>query len=231
MTRGVLTVVRRSRFLVFVAAFAAGCATALKSGFESPPTAAAIAIRDDVSDFQKWGTRAFTRPFLGAGYAAAWYFVEDREREPAGKHRAFVGALKRALASHDAVDIFLLAHSNHYIDWVSEIDPAMRARIRLVYNTGCGDAEQGDRWLELGAKAYVGHPGDNIAPIFYFYFLPTWVAGSPLSDAVAAANRETKSQIFAGPAGWVLALLSQDAGRYWKGTEARIFGDGTIALW
>jgi hypothetical protein len=199
---------------------AEGCQVVRVATVYREPGTAAVAIRDHVSDFEKWGTKTFTVEFLRAGYARHWYFTENARGD---KHREFVHALAHALEHYESVDVFLLAHSNHYVDWVREIDPALRHRIRLVYNTGCGDASQGAAWIDLGAKSYVAHGDDNLAPIFYYYFLPAWTSGASLEDAVAASNANAKSELFSGPAGWVLALLDKDAAFYWRGTEAQMF--------
>jgi hypothetical protein len=85
--------------------------------------------------------------------------------------------------------LFLLAHGNSFIHWVRELPPERRSRIRLVYNAGCQNLQQGPMWLRLGAKAYVGHPGVSESSVFYFYFLRRWVRdGATLENAVAESN-------------------------------------------
>jgi hypothetical protein len=147
---------------------------------------AAIAIRDHVIPFQKWGTKVFTLPLLDEGYDRVVYLTQDH---PGDKRAELIEGLTRALTENDDVDLFLLAHGNRMVDWAGEIDPALRRKLRLVYNTGCGGARQADEWLALGADVYVGHPAiQSMSPAFYFYFLRRWVRGWSLSDAVAAAN-------------------------------------------
>lgn len=142
-----------------------------------------------------------------------------------------VRALRSALKRYEAVDLFLLAHGNRYVDAVREVEPELRARLRLVYNTGCDDASQGEEWLALGAQAYVAHPGDNLAPIFYWYFLPRWARGGRLSDVVAEANELTRAEILGAPAAWVIGAVSdQEPEYFWRGTEARIFGRTDLRL-
>jgi hypothetical protein len=152
------------------------------------PRRAAVAIRDDVVPFQKWGTRAFTLPYLERGYASVAYFTES-DRDDC--RDAFLAAIASAAAANDEVDVFLLAHGNELVGWVATLDPAVTAKLRLVYNTGCGDASQAARWLAMGADAYVGHVGESESPVFYVYFLRRWSAGWRLDDAVADANAET----------------------------------------
>jgi hypothetical protein len=150
-------------------------------------TRAAIALRDHVIPFQKWGTKLFTLPLLEEAYDDVVYLTQDR---PGDKRAELVAALERALAAHDDVDLFLLAHGNRFVDWVAAIDPALRARLRLVYNTGCGGAGQAADWRAAGADVYVGHAApQSLSPAFYFYFLRRWARGWTLDEAVAAANR------------------------------------------
>jgi hypothetical protein len=184
---------------------------------------AAVAIRDVVPGYQQWSTERFTVPKLEGGYDAHWYFTEARRGE---KHKAFVDALRLAAQQHEVVDVWLLAHGNRYIDWVAEVPAAERAKLRLVYNTGGGDSDQGRAWLRLGAQAYVGHPGGNVAPLFYLRFLPLWLEGKPLKDAVDAANKAMKEDLDSS----VAKLLESAAGtpgdlkKLEVGTDAEVFG-------
>ena len=152
------------------------------------PRRAAVAIRDDVIAFQKWGTRTFTLPYLAHGYEHVAYFTQTRDDD---RRDAFLAAICEAAAANDEVDVFLLAHGNEFVRWVATLDPAVTRKLRLVYNTGCGDASQSERWLAMGADAYVGHVGESESPIFYVYFLRRWNAGWPLDAAVDDANAET----------------------------------------
>ncbi len=146
---------------------------------------AALAIRDNVSPFQKWGSKTFTWQYLNRYYDAAWYFTqsdsEDLEQE-------FLSCLDKALQHYPNVDLFLLAHGNQIINWVAKLPVERRRRIRLVYNTGCYDLPQGPQWLNLGARAYVGHPGKSASPVFYFFFLRRWSRGYTIQEALAEAN-------------------------------------------
>ncbi len=156
-------------------------------------TRAAIALRDHVIPFQKWGTRLFTLPLLEEAYDDVVYLTEDG---PGDKRAELVSALERALADHDDVHLFLLAHGNRVVDRVAAIDPALRARLRLVYNTGCSGALQADEWRAAGADVYVGHAApQSMSPVFYLYFLRRWARGWTLDEAVGAANRAAAERL------------------------------------
>lgn len=152
---------------------------------------AALAIRDDVIPFYKWGTLLFTKRYLQKHYGASWYFTQAARGD--GKEE-FRSALKHALETYPVVDLFLLAHTNKYIRWVEPLPEALRRRIRFVYNTGCHNKPQAEDWLALGADAYIGHPGESQSPYFYFFLLRHWLHGATLAEALEVGNRgmETK---------------------------------------
>lgn len=208
------------------------CASALlacpkPSPGPSRPRVAAVAIRDVVPGYQQWSTEQFTVPKLEDGYDRHWYLTETRRGE---KHQAFVDALTEAVRAHEAVDLWVLAHGNRYVAWVAEVPLPERARLRLVYNTGAGDSDQGNLWLSLGADAYVGHPGGNIAPLFYARFLPLWLEGKPLGDAVDGANRAMKGDLDSPLAKVLEAAAGRpgDLKRLEAGTDATTYGDATL---
>jgi hypothetical protein len=123
---------------------------------------------------------------LTNSYSDVIYLTEYSRNE---KQKEFVEGLDKLLASHEHVDLFLLAHANEYYRWVMQIDSAKRKNIRMVYNTGCSGTGQENIWLDLGARTYIGHPSsESISPVFYFYFLRRWCAGEKLSGAVVKAN-------------------------------------------
>jgi SAM-dependent methyltransferase len=153
---------------------------------------AALALRDDVPDYQKGFTAQFTVPRLRDAYDAYWYFTQSPGHDV---HADFVAALERATREYDAVDVFLLAHTNRFIDWIAELPPHQRSRIRLVYDTGCGDAQLAQEWLALGVHSFVGHGDDNVAPVFYVSFLPAWLDGVGADEAVARANRAMEARL------------------------------------
>jgi len=159
---------------------------------------AAVAIRDDVIPFQKWGTRLFTLPSLESAYERVSYFTQTAADD---RRAAFVEAIRVSANACDVVDVFLLAHGNRFVDWVAALEPAVTAKLRLVYDTGCGDVAQAERWIALGADAYVGHVGLSTSPVFYVYFLRRWVAGRQLATAVQDSNgaAETILRVAAPP--------------------------------
>jgi hypothetical protein len=191
------------------------------------PTTAAVAIRDLVPGYQQWGTEKFTVPKLNDGYDAHWYLTESKRGE---KHKAFVDALTEACTKYDAVDVWLLAHGNHYIDWAAEVPMPERGRLRLVYDTGGGSAELGTEWIRLGAKAFVGHPSSNVAPLFYARFLPAWLEGKPLKDAVDTANAAMKDDLDSTLAKWIEKFAGKpgELKRLEAGTDAETFGDVSL---
>lgn len=211
--------------IALVILLVAGCSQSKPSG--PRPRVAAVAIRDTVPGYQQWSTEKFTVPKLEDGYDAHWYLTESRRGE---KHQEFVDALSEACLKHDAVDVWLLAHGNQYIDWVQELTEAERAKLRLIYDTGGGDSYVGPQWLKLGAKAFVGHPSSNVAPLFYARFLPAWLEGKPLRDAVDEANKAMKSDLDST----VARLIEKAAGkpgdlkRLESGTDADVFGDVSL---
>lgn len=156
--------------------------TAVPSGRDQR---AALAIRDNVTRFQKWGTKVFTQDYLDRYYDAAWYFTQAKKGD---LKQEFVACLDKALERYPNVDLYLLAHTNEYIEWAAQLPAERRAHLRLVYNTGCHNLSQGPRWLELGAKAFVGHPGESWSSVFYYYFLRDWARGATVQEAMDASN-------------------------------------------
>jgi hypothetical protein len=220
---------RRHRLALSVAAALPAIALVALMGLVERPLAlltivegrtrrAAVAIRDDVIPFQKWGTRAFTLPYLDRQYDRVDYFTQTSADDRRG---AFVVAVAEAARTHDSVDLFLLAHGNHYVEWLDELAPESARKLRLVYNTGCADASQAPRWIALGADAYVGHVGESQSPIFFVYFLRRWSAGWNLADAVSEANVETAAALRRLPR---TTLFGVDA------TSAEAMVDGSLAV-
>jgi len=185
---------------------------------------AAIAIRDDVIAFQKWGTRSFALPALERGYDRVWYFTETGDPDV---RRAFAAAVDEACTSYASVDLFLLAHGNRYVDQVAALGPERTGALRLVYNTGCGDADQSERWLAIGADAYVAHVGVSQSPVFFVYFLRRWVSGARLGDAVDAANARAARVL--AIVGWV-ALSPADSEAMVADSTAVCAGAGGLTI-
>jgi hypothetical protein len=186
---------------------------------------AALAVRDHVVPFQKWGTEMFTLPALRRHYDEVAYFTRrwhgDRTLE-------LLAALRELLTRHERVDLFVLAHSNALIAEVETLPPELTRRLRLVYDTGCADAAQAEEWRSVGADVYLGHPGRaSISPVFYFYFLRRWEAGWTVADAASDANRKTVTRLrWAAPiAEGVVGPLDIVAS-----TVAEMHGDGEVWL-
>jgi len=193
-------------------------------GIKGRERRAAIAIRDNVTPFQKWGTRIFTVPYLRTYYGTFHYFTlsgtEDHEER-------FRRALAHALAHHDHVDLFLLAHGNKLFRWVEGVDADSRQKLRLVYNTGCSNAEQWQTWLDLGAETYVGHPGKSKSSIFYFYFLRRWASGWSVKAALEESNVRMKRTL------WRVRFLLGGESRVqamWTGSRAMLFGKDDLVI-
>ena len=186
---------------------------------------AVVAIRDPEKPFMQWGTRLFTAPCLSRHYDRAYCFTQASKKDQKEEIEA---ALEEALRNYETVDIFLLAHSNRYHEWVAEMDENLRfQRLRLVYNTGCYNAKQGDIWLKLGAKTYIGHPGSSMSPPFYVFFTRRWVRGSSAREAYDQGNALAKRLFFR----LERAVPSRmDAEKIWKNTKAVFFGDPEVHI-
>ena len=189
-----------------------------------PHRRAAVALRDDVVPFQKWGTKVFTLPYLEHYYEYTVYFTQSPDD---ATQQAFIAALTQTLTEYDTVDLFLLAHSNRYIDWVATIDPALRAKIRLVYNTGCYDAAQAQAWLQLGAHTAVAHPGLSDSPVFYFFFLRRWTLGERLDQVVVASNQRMRGVFELAS---VATQQRLNFAEHYANSQALCFGDCSITI-
>lgn len=187
------------------------------------PCATAIALRDHVPMEQMLGTKAYTVPWLMGGYDSYRYLEATDDDD--GRAR-LVAALAAARAQRDgegcSVDLFLLAHGDDFASWVEGMPAEQVPPLRLVYDTGAGDAQQGPRWLALGARSFVGHPGANLAPVFYAFFLPAWIGGAPIGDVVSESNRRAFAVIVGAR-----PYLGEQAGALWRGTRAQLFGEAS----
>ncbi len=151
---------------------------------------AAISIRDDVIPFQKMGSRLFTVPYLQQNYDHFAYYTQYRKDD---KKDSFVDSLYLFLNKYDSVDVYLLAHANYYFSWIDTFPRKLLSKIRMVYNTGCGNADQSYIWLSLGVSSYIGHPGiKSQSPVFYFFFLRRLTAYNDIKKAVDEANIRTE---------------------------------------
>ena len=112
----------------------------------------------------------------------------------------FITKLANLLKNNDFVDVYFLSHTNYYYSYIQLVPQKLRAKLRLVYNTGCTngkDENEARPYLDLGAKTYIGHPGLSVSPLFLYYFLPRFMTYHlPIMDAVDAANRDVRNLLF-----------------------------------
>jgi hypothetical protein len=177
----------------------------------------AIAYRDQVPGEQKLGSWAFTLPLLWSSYDhVVWVTGEEGD-----DHREeFAAALDDAAGGSCEVDLWWMVLGDDFTTWV--VDAPKKPRLGLVYDTGGGSARYARRWLDAGARSFVGHQGNNVAPVFYAFFLPGYVAGLPLDENVAQANAKTGAILDASGL--------DDSGRLRRATEAVIAGDAARAF-
>ena len=224
----------RARLPLLLLAATAGCAPPERP--VGAPVISAIALRDRVPGYQQVSSREFTLAYLEKTYDRVEYITQALD-EPTGTARAaFTTALQAQLEASAFVDVYLLTLGENYLPWFAGIDPSLRAKLRLIYNTGGGGARQAPGWLALGARTYVAHPGPNSwSPLFYLEFLPAWTRGVRLEEAVSAANQKTKARLTTGASHWALELtgaLDDDADgpAVWAMTQAETYGDPTLTL-
>lgn len=193
----------------------------------SPPgknNRAAIAIRDNVNSFQKWGSKNFTAGYLEHYYHRYWYFTESSNNNC---KKQFQQSLRYALSRYPQVDLYLLAHQNNYIYWIESLPPHLLTNLHLVYNTGCGDIYQGKHWLNLGADAYIGHYDQSSSPVFYFYFLRRWSCGYSAGQALAESNQLMKTFLKQIK---ILSFSQLDAEKIFLQSQAEILGNPDITI-
>lgn len=185
---------------------------------------AAVAMRGVDPPAVLWVSKVFTLPYLEKYYAQTTYITELPDSDA---QQAFVAGLEEALARYETVDVFILAHSNHYEEWLEGIDPGLRQKIRLVYNTGCHNTSTAPAWIEAGATTAVAHPGVSESPIFFFFFLRRWTLGENIDDALAESNRRMR---------WVVDWQARlpvgdiDPEVVYQETEAQCFGQCAIGI-
>jgi len=195
------------------------------SGRPNRERRAVVAIRDPEKPFMQWGTRLFTWPYLSRHYGRAWLFTQASKED---QKEAIVAAMNEALRSCDSLDLFLLAHSNSFHEWVGILDEELRRKkLRMVYNTGCYNARQGETWLELGAKTYIGHPGNSVSPPFYVFYTRRWVKGSTVRDAFDEGNALAK-RLFDRLERVMPSKIDSD--KVWQTSHAILFGAGEMSI-
>jgi hypothetical protein len=193
---------------------------------------AAITLRGPDPPITLWLSKAFTLPYLkryyahtDTIYARSDYVTQVPDTEA---QAAFVARLEDALGEYETVDIFILAHTNHYEEWLKDVDPVLLPRLRLVYNAGCHTARWGPAWLDAGARATIAHPGHSQSPIFFFFFLRRWTRGADIEQAMAESNARMKAIIT-----WQERLVPAsvlDETLSYQASEALCFGQCKLAI-
>jgi len=186
-------------------------------------TGAAVAFRDRVDEAEILLTWTFVKPRLEAAYAEVACITQG----PGDDEAELTQAVSRLAARHAFVDIYLLAHTNTVIEWVEALPEAVRARLRMVYNSGCRGGEQAARWREAGAQAYVAHPEAATHAGFFVCFLRRWPGGDRLDDVVAAANA-AQDRLLAHLA--ALSPSCAEARGRWLRSHAEITGRTDLTL-
>lgn len=199
----------------------------------TPPTTThgAVFFRDHVPGYQMVASREYTLSAFGT----AWEHVDYLEATPTDDGEArLLDALRARAKTDTTIDVFFLSHGNAYDRWLGSLEAPVRQKLRLVYSTGAGGASQGPSMVRLGVRAYVGHPGGNVAPLFYRAFLKRWVGGVSLRTAVDDGNAETKDDLTGSMMKGLARGLDAVGGPHldppslWAGTEAQVFGDASL---
>ncbi len=191
----------------------------------------AVFFRDHVPEYQRVASKEYTLSAFQSGFEHLEY-VEATATDD-GRARC-LDAIRARAKVDDSVDVFFLSNGDRYDLWLADLEEPVRRKLRLVYSTGGGGAWQGPAILRLGARAYVGHPGANVAPLFYRAFLKRWLDGAPLRKAVDDGNDATKKDV----TGLVMKGVSKgldavggphlDPAKLWAGTEAQLYGDDSL---
>lgn len=212
------------------------------------PNIAAFAIIDNGKAPTRWFTRNFIEPMLESYEQYVVYepynwgspcsfdnlaCFANKLRKYSKNETIFYEKFIEILKNKEAVDLFILSHGNNWQRSLSKNIPAyLMMKIRLVYNAGCGDGDQGPDWLDSGVSAYIGHGLDSCSPVFLSHFKTYWWQGLPLGEAVAKANAATVKELghplvsqicLKGIKGSYPAKLIKD-------TQARIYGDPMITI-
>src|SRR4051812_41898575 len=202
---------------------AAAAAAVLAQALLPSPVACseAVAIRDHVPAYQELGTAGFTLPLLESKYTKTFYVTGTDDDDGYGH---VTEALREAAREECVVDLYFLEIGGERpIRSVEALEPHERPRLHMVYDTGGGGGRYADRWLAAGAETFVGHMGNNMAPIFYTFFLPKLVEGKSIDAAVAEANHSTwRTMMATGP---IYTLSGWDRDELWLNTEAHVFRD------
>lgn len=181
----------------------------------------AFVFRDNVAGWEKLGSKLLALGQLRPAYDELVYVTQRADRRKFD-HTELIDPLRGLLERHPVIDVFLFAHGNSFIYTIeTHIPEHLRRKIRLVYNTGCNCADQGEYWLRLGADSYIGHPGRSASSYFCLYFIRRWVRGWSVEAAVDDSNRRAKTRIE------LMQRLSLGAlpADLWSGSKADLTGD------
>lgn len=170
-----------------------------------------------------WVTGGYVDSHFGTYDALYVYDPNNGDDYPSER---FLEDLVRELRLREAVDIFVLAHSNSYYELIARVPAELRPRIRLVYNTGCGDWSDADRWSRLGVGSYVGHEGTSCSPVFMDGFLEAWNRGRTLEESVDFGNDLAESFILESAFGGFCPGATREEAR--EATRASFVGPGGL---
>lgn len=131
----------------------------------------------------------------------------------------------------------LAGHSNSYYELLERIPEPLRKKIRLVYNSGCGDGKDAEKYLKLGVGSYVGHVGTSYSWVFINAFQKSWKRGNNVRKAVEAGNTAVVKHVqglegkayfqFVRPA---RSHSDKSAEKIIEGTHARAFGNTELTV-
>ena len=153
----------------------------------------AIAIRDNVSAFEKRGSALFTIPYLKKYYFDFTYVEAKHNWIGAADFRR---PAEKLLEKCDSLDVYILSHGNYFYQWFYGMDSSLRKKIRLVYNTGCDNDSQYVMYKEQMVSYYVGHTGEkSLSPIFYVYFLRRMFSENSIESIVRESNVSTENKL------------------------------------
>jgi hypothetical protein len=77
--------------------------------------------------------------------------------------------------------------------------------------------------MSLGVEQFIGHPGGNIAPLFYVKFLPRWLKDQDAGKAMKLANEDVYDWLYGHTGDFANRWL--DRNELWSGTQAQLFNE------
>lgn len=198
--------------------------------------AAAFAIVYNPPAPIQWGSRNFITPLLES-YEEHEIFEPQKRRSgpPEIDVQAIRQRLRQALERRAAVDLFILAHGNDYYRLLDPIEPALRQRLRLVYNSGCDNVRDAQQWQRRGVRTYIGHPNYSLSPIFLNRFRTLWWSGETVAAAVTRANEHlhrvfVQRHAFDMLEAYYLIVTRGRGEQSYQNTHATLFGDTGVSI-